>query len=439
METLQSAREMLEQSPLCDHCLGRQFAMLLTGTTNDARGRALKRSLGAQGHVELRGGDPSLLEAVAASGEPLSEKVLEREGVTVEEEVCTLCGGLFTNLDRWADLAESELSGYGFDTFLVGTRTPGDLVRREEAFWTEHGARHAEPLKGELNREVGRRLEERSGARADLKNPDVVALLDPEEQAVEVQSNPLYVYGRYRKLVRGIPQTEWPCHVCGGEGCMRCDGTGMLYETSVEGLVSPPFVEAAGGTASVFHGCGREDVDALMLGAGRPFVLEVKEPSRRDLDLEGLETLVNDGAEGRVEVSRLAFAESGSVEEVKSARPDKTYRVRVRGDFSEEKLKEALSRIRGEIVQQTPTRVSHRRAERARERTVKETRLMGLENGEAVVEIRGEAGLYVKELVHGDSGRTEPSLRGLVGSEVECVELDVTGVEYERDINGQKV
>ncbi len=439
MEVLESARRMLEESPLCDHCLGRQFAMLLTGTTNDARGRALKRSLGMQGHVELHGGEPSLLEAVAESGEPLSANVLAREGKPVREGTCALCGGLFLHLEGWADLAESELSRYEFDTFLVGTRMPRDLLRREEEFWTEHGASHAEPLKSELNREVGRRLEERLEARADLKNPDVAVLLDPEEQEVEVQSNPLYVYGRYRKLQRGIPQTEWPCHVCGGEGCMRCDGTGKLYEDSVEGLVKPAFVEAAGGREGVFHGCGREDIDALMLGTGRPFVLEVKEPARRDLDLEGLESLVNREAEGMVEISGLALVDSASVEEIKTARPDKTYRVRVRGDFSEEKLKKALSRIKGEIVQQTPTRVSHRRAERARRRTVKDARLIRLENGEAEVEVRGEAGLYIKELMHGDSGRTEPSLRELVGSEVECVELDVTGVEYEREINGKKI
>jgi len=35
------------------------------------------------------------------------------------------------------------------------------------------------------------------------------------------------------------------------------------------------------------HGMGREDVDARMLGRGRPFIIEIKEPRRRHFDLGG--------------------------------------------------------------------------------------------------------------------------------------------------------
>lgn len=439
MEIPQKARDLLEEGPLCDHCLGRQFATLLTGTTNDARGRALKRTLGMQGHAESLEGDDSLLEAVARGGETLANNVLERSDDAVEEETCSLCGGLFRHLDAWADLAEEELSDLGFDTFLVGTRMPGDLVRREEELWTRHGAAHSEPLKSELNREVGRRLEERLDAVAELENPDVVALLDPETQGVEVQSNPLYVYGRYRKLKRGIPQTEWPCHVCDGEGCMRCDDTGYLYDESVEGHVSPAIVEAAEGDEGVFHGSGREDVDALMLGPGRPFVLEVKEPRRRDLDLAALEEEINEAADGAVEVDLKDVVDAGVVEDIKTSRPDKLYRVRIRGDVPEENLKEALRGIKGDVVQQTPRRVSHRRADKERTRTVEDARLVRTDDGDAVVEILGEAGLYIKELVHSDRGRTRPSISKLAGADLECVELDVLDVKYQRETNGKEV
>ena len=39
-------------------------------------------------------------------------------------------------------------------------------------------------------------------------------------------------------------------------------------------------------------------------------------------------------------------------------------------------------------------------------------------------EIKGEAGLYVKELVTGDDGRTQPSISSLVG-EASVKQLDV--------------
>lgn len=45
-----------------------------------------------------------------------------------------------------------------------------------------------------------------------------------------------------------------------------------------------------------------------------------------------------------------------------------------------------------------------------------------------------QAGTYVKEFVHGDFGRTRPSLSDLLGvkcGEVDILELDVEGVDME--------
>jgi len=49
----------------------------------------------------------------------------------------------------------------------------------------------------------------------------------------------------------------------------------------------------------------------------------------------------------------------------------------------------------------------------------------------ATLKVRGEGGLYVKELAHGDEGRTEPSLATLLGIEVTVTALDVLAVEGE--------
>jgi hypothetical protein len=49
----------------------------------------------------------------------------------------------------------------------------------------------------------------------------------------------------------------------------------------------------------------------------------------------------------------------------------------------------------------------------------------------ATVEVHGAGGLYVKELVSGDEGRTEPSLAGLLGVGAEVTALDVLAVEGE--------
>jgi tRNA pseudouridine synthase 10 len=50
MNILETSSRMLEQRPLCDHCLGRQFALLGHGIENDERGKAIKLALTLTAH-----------------------------------------------------------------------------------------------------------------------------------------------------------------------------------------------------------------------------------------------------------------------------------------------------------------------------------------------------------------------------------------------------
>jgi tRNA pseudouridine synthase 10 len=286
----------------------------------------------------------------------------------------------------------------------------------------------------------------------DFERPDVLALLnvDPDseelsEHAVEVQINSAFVYGRYRKLERDVPQTEWPCRECGGSGkqlaegggeepCDYCEGTGYMYPESVEQLTTPPVLDAMDGDEALFHGAGREDVDALMLGTGRPFVIEVKRPRRRNVDVEALEDEINEFAEGKVEVTDLAPASHEMVERVKELDASKTYRMDVEfdADVTDEALQEAVAELRGATVEQdTPQRVDHRRASKTRTRTVYDAEGTLEDPRHAELEVHGEGGLYVKELVSSDEGRTTPSLAGLLGVGAEVTALDVVAVEGE--------
>jgi tRNA pseudouridine synthase 10 len=43
--------------------------------------------------------------------------------------------------------------------------------------------------------------------------------------------------------------------------------------------------------------------------------------------------------------------------------------------------------------------------------------------------VKAEAGTYIKELIHGDDGRTQPNIADILGCEAECLELDITWVE----------
>jgi len=414
MTVLSIARRALDSGPVCDNCLGRLVADRSFGLSNDQRGESLRVAVALE----------------------------DDEDFEPREEPCWVCEDECERFDWWADQAAGAVHGYEFETYQVGTKVPplleeNDRLLREDAGLDPEAG---ELLKSECNREVGKRFGRQTGATVDFERPDVLVLCDLATDEVELQVNSAFVYGRYRKLERDIPQTEWPCRDCNGTGlvqgspCDGCDGTGYRYDTSVEEETVPVVEEAMNGADGTFHGAGREDVDARMLGTGRPFVIEIEEPRKRSIDTDALQERINDSAGGRVEVAGLRLATHDMVERVKELDASKTYRMAVAFEEAVDPaaFEAALAELDGATVEQdTPQRVSHRRAAKTRVRTVYGASGDLTDDRHATVEIHGEGGLYVKELVSSDEGRTEPSLAGLLGVDAEVTALDVLAVEGE--------
>jgi tRNA pseudouridine synthase 10 len=428
MTILDTARRILKEGPICDPCMGRQFAKLSTGLTNAQRGSAIKLALSMQAAAD----DDKELQKELAPTLPQARKL-----VGGEEEECWLCRGLFQKperLQQYADKCVAAVQGYEYDTILVGTKVPPLMSEKEEVLQSECGITHAEPLKSELNREVGKLVSQMTGKDVDFGRPDVLFTIDLAEEKVEMKANSLFIYGRYNKYVRDIPQTRWPCRECKGKGCERCNNTGKMYPVSVEELINHEAIVAFRAQDGVLHGAGREDIDAFMLGDGRPFVLEMIGPHVRHVDLQALEERINAYAMPKVKVNGLAYVEKSAVEEVKSMKVNKVYRLKViyNEDISIETLKSSLAALTdAEILQRTPERVAHRRADLERKRRVFSAELeqVNEENKYFVMTVRCEGGLYVKELVSGDNGRTKPSLTDLVKQPLKVRELDVIKVE----------
>ncbi len=382
---------------LCPECFGRVFGRLGHGLSNPERAARLEKALGMARPV---GG-----------------------------EECLLCGGTFERLPTWVERVVRAAEGFEWHRFTCGSRWDPERLAHEEALWSEVGSEWGESARSAFNRELGKRVEGRTGARGGPERPDVVFLADLPVGRVEFTVLPEYVKGRYRKLDRTLPQTRWPCRRCRGRGCDACHGTGKTYPTSVEEIIAAPLLAATRAEGSRFHGMGREDIDARMLGRGRPFVLELVRPRVRSVDLAQVARELSVSAAGRVEVLDLAPSEAAEVLRVKEATPEKSYRVGVVGEASVEKVNEALAVAVGRaIAQRTPARVAHRRSDRVRTRRVVAARVVEAAAGRFTLEVRTEAGTYVKEWVEGDGGRTEPSLSSLLGTPLKVDFLDVSEV-----------
>jgi tRNA pseudouridine synthase 10 len=438
MDVYEKAFELLSKNPLCDSCLGRQFAVLGYGMENAVRGVSLKIVLTMQANdlaKEKFDEGVSKLQILAINGfSKVAQETLKhlKQDSVPSVENCFLCDGTFDKIQEITKTVLSSLDDYDFSTYLVGIELPVKIEEREDEFKAVFDIDTAESMKHEFGRLFGKAIGAHTGKEVNYLIPDIVVVLNPFLGKISLQINPLFVGGRYRKLVRTVSQSKWFCSSCRGRGCEKCGGTGKLYPESVEEFASKQLLELTGGVDSFFHASGREDVDARMLGTGRPFIVEISRPKKRFIDLKLLEETINNSAVGKVEVSGIHFTTKDKVRRLKKGEGAvKEYRLLA--EFEDDVADEALCLIEEKlsgitIKQQTPLRVLHRRADLIRERYIYKVKAKRVTFKVAMLEIRCQGGLYVKELVSGDEGRTIPSISSLLGNKARTLKLDVLNV-----------
>ena len=384
---------------ICKHCLGRKLSKTIEGSNNIER----------------------------------ADKVCAELNINLDDVECSVCDNLFDKLnDDLYKKIDDKINQLGieFETFLVGSKISKDIQKRDDEL-SEKFDLSVETIKKEVNRLIGLGIWEIYDKEAEFESQDIVFSIDLiNEPKVKIQINPLYVEGKYNKFKRGIPQTKWPCSKCKGRGCEECNFTGKQYPESVEELISEHFLKITKGREAKFHGAGREDIDVLMLGSGRPFVLEIKEPKIRYFDLEKLENKINEINEGKTSYHNLHLCERRRKAEIKQSSPDtyKVYNALVKCDeaFDADKLDE-LTKL-NEIHQQTPLRVLRRRTDMIRIKHVLDLSYEIIDDKTFSMRIKTEGGLYIKELISGDEGRSHPNVGEILGVNAICEQLDVIEV-----------
>ncbi len=373
----------------------------------------------------------NLMDDLTSAEKPIPKK-------EVDKEICPWCKNIFdmNNLEIISEKIINLLKNYEYDTYLVGTMLPKEIKELEKELETPF----MESIKQEFNRVMGKILTEKTGKIVDKSSPDIVVMVNPYNKKIKLQINPIFIKGRYRKLVRGIPQTHWHCRHCKGKGCEKCNYTGKQYPTSVEEIIAEPFMEAFKGKDEAFHGAGREDIDVRMLGNGRPFVLQIKEPRIRKANLERLKEEVNKS--GKVEILDLDYGVRKDVVFFKNEPHRKTYLALVECDeeVSDDEILELTKKLTDlTINQRTPIRVSHRRADLVRIRKVYNAHANRVDSNKFELTLYCDGGLYIKELISGDEGRTSPSVSEILNKKCVCKTLDVLEVHDDNTKYGDDI
>jgi len=234
-----------------------------------------------------------------------------------------------------------------------------------------------------------------------------------------------FIGGRYCKFSRELPQTPWLIN-----GVRKC-------ETSIEEIIGERLNDRVKAAELKFLASGREDVDVRMLGSGRPFAFECVNPKKTKFTKEELlemENHINNMHPG-VTVNSLKVVSKEDIKKLKEGEEDKKKRYTAlcvtAEPCSSDKLDQLQNKTDLKLLQETPIRVLHRRANATREKVVHSMKVekQGLKDNMFKLLVVTSAGTYVKELVHGDFNRTKPNLGTLLGCATDILALDVEEVE----------
>lgn len=265
------------------------------------------------------------------------------------------------------------------------------------------------------------------------------AVEDPLQlQSIDLMGPIVCVAGRYRKLSRELSHTPW---VLQGK---------RIMEESIEEIivqqVAPHFSDTL--DKVTFMSSGREDVDVRCLGKGRPFVLEIMNARRSSLsrqEAHQMELAVD--RSGKVSIHNLQVVPREELTHIKTGEEQKRKYYRALCVLNEPVTLDILKRLQISesfiIQQKTPIRVLHRRPLHTRPRSIYSVKTcVSRENRRLlIIDVVSQAGTYIKELVHGEFGRTTPSISSIIGKPIDILALDVVGIDLDwpADINNAEV
>lgn len=315
--------------------------------------------------------------------------------------------------------------------------------------------------------------------------------LDPLDFHVAIWRRPFYLRGEYTKFRRDISQSPFFVTENGVRvklGVSSVEEQILPSITRFCGEISttnnnPTDDQIVFGMAK-FHASGREDMDVRMLLpdssihkdiitcsgnvtnemkssiTARPFVCEITDAFKmpREEKLIDIVREINhtSGAEksdaapindnprfygcnpmGVGISSNFRFAHSSSFGELQAETEGKVkyYGCLCWSKDSFSSLQALQERLHGsnrfplEISQRTPIRVLHRRSNAIRVRHVLSCLAIRIDDHYFRLHLSTDAGTYVKEFVHGDLGRTVPSVASILGCKTDILELDCEGIQ----------
>jgi tRNA pseudouridine synthase 10 len=244
------SKSILNGCDLCDNCLGR-FLISFTHLSSAKRlGNKIKNSI--------------------------NSKIVTK---------CYICKNLFSNMDLYVRMMRNASMGYEFSTFTVGAILKQSIIERDDKLRSKFHLHGVDGIKTAVTRELGKKFVKKTKKHIDHLSPDITFTINFRTEQCNVKTKPIFLYGRYIKDKRGLPQKGESCKDCKGKGCIFCNNHGIVSFDSVEGKISQFLYEKFETKQVKFTWIGGEDKTSLVMGNGRPFFAKLLSPKKRNVRL----------------------------------------------------------------------------------------------------------------------------------------------------------
>ncbi len=360
MDLTERVKEILEKYYICDECLGRQFHSILPRISNREKGIILRTYV-------------------------VMNSILKNEEIKFKKsENCYLCNNIFNKIDFYVQEIKKKLKDYEFNSFLMGSKIPPELICKEEDFWEENGVDFCEALKSSFNREIGYRLKNQIKKKIEFENPDIMGVVDLGTNNIGLQVAPLYVKGSYKKKL--------------GKGKVQEVIENILVENS---LASEP----------VFYSIGRLEQN-VTTSCYRPFILMLRNPKKRKLGLKKIRERINKLKS--ISVSNLGYSDKEEIEKMKTEKITASYSITL--EFNR---KLEIKEIRKKLIGLRNKRVLQFLKKKTRNPYIRKLKVKG-KNKKLIIEVESTVGFSVNSFL---TGKSKPNIRKLIGEDFKIKEI----------------
>ena len=251
--------KILKNYDLCEYCTGRIISKIVGKTSSKFLGKKYLKKLGKSDH-----------------------------------KTCYICKNIFDSLEFVLSNIFEKSSHFDFKTFHLGITLKPSFLERDDYLKSKFKIKGIENIKFGIAKELAKKISRRTNSKRITDDPDLFIQANFKDESCILRAKPMFVYGRYNKKIRKLPQKQGLCRSCNGIGCHNCDFKGIENLQSIEGKISNLFIKKFDCNQVKINWIGGEDQSSLVLGKGRPFFAKILNPKRRNRilrktsDLEGV-------------------------------------------------------------------------------------------------------------------------------------------------------